>query len=100
MVLSNENCPEKRAEAGEDSEPMVPKESKKVEVAKMQAEELEVIVEDPSSSIPTVKTKVRIKVLTIWCVSRVPLLLFVMSGCVGWQDAALVFLATPQPSGH
>lgn len=51
-------------EAGEDSEPMVPQDSKKPEVTKMKAEEVEVIVEDPSSPNPTIKTKVRIKVLT------------------------------------
>lgn len=62
MVLSKENCPEKKMEAGEDSEPMVPKEAKKPEVTTVKAEELEVIVEDPTSS--TIKTKVRIKVLT------------------------------------
>lgn len=60
MVAAKENCPEKRMEAGEDSEPMVSQE-KTPEVTTIKEQELEVIVEDPNSR--PIKTKVRIKVL-------------------------------------
>lgn len=79
MVLPEENCPEKTMEAGEDKEPMVPKVVKKPEVTTLKAEELEVIVEDPSSS--TIKTKVRIKVLT-----GPPLLPNALFLCGEWCD--------------
>lgn len=87
-------------EAGEDTEPMVAKEPKKVEVVAQVAEELEVIVEDPTSATPTVKTKVRIKVLTgLLC-----LLSFIgvaLSDLLyGGQDATLLFSPTPQLSSH
>lgn len=85
MVLTNENCPEKRMEAGEDTEPMVAKEPKKAEVAKVKAEELEVIVEDPTSPTPTVKTKVRIKVLPGFSASWNPIGV-VLSNLASWWD--------------
>lgn len=99
MVLSDENCPEKRMEAGEDTEPMVAKEPK-AEVAKVKAEELEVIVEDPTSPTSTVKTKVRIKVLTglLCLLSSVGVAL--SDEFFGGQEATVLFFPTPQLSSQ
>ena len=69
MVEEKDNCAEKRMEAGEDIEPIVcPEDIPEVTIVK--GKELEVIVENPGSPNPAVKTKVRIKVLV-----AVPLLL-------------------------